>query len=225
MTRGTCSNCGREAEDLKKCTGACGGDAMYCHQRCQKQDWSMHQKICPRGSKVAQPLTFVLPSPDEGLPEVPVRAVRRMDGYCGSGVTLMYSDHLGVERLVPFALRVYTDDEDEALETARWMADGNAAYEQHVTSPVNPEVMKLKPHEAAFNISKYPEAYQGLLSRGIITDTGKRVQIGLYPEKFPICRIHAPQTEHRDMESIERERQAREEMFAKMGVTTLRMGC
>ena len=34
---------------------------------------------------------------------MPLRAVRRLDGYCNSGLTLLYSNHLGVERLVPYA--------------------------------------------------------------------------------------------------------------------------
>ena len=36
MTTGTCTNCGREANDLKKCTGACGGEDMYCNTQCQR---------------------------------------------------------------------------------------------------------------------------------------------------------------------------------------------
>ena len=192
----------------------------------------MHKKICPRGEgAVAQPLTFTVPGPKNidwftrehpeyktGLPEVPVRAVRRLDGFGNSGVTLLYSDHLGIERLVPYALMQWPDG--NARKTAMMMGKGNHAYENAVTSPVPPDVMKLKPGEAAFNTAKYPDAVRALLSNGIITDTGKKVQLGHYPEKFPICRVHAPQTEN--AEENERERKQREEALASMGFTTMR---
>jgi len=181
----------------------------------------MHKKMCPRGKATAKSLTLVLPAPEVDLPEVPVRAVRRMDGHGGSGLTLMYSDHIGIERLIPFAEKYYScDDEDEARDTAKHMT--KEAYEQHVTSPVSPDIMKLKPSEACFNTNKYPDAVRALLSNGIITDTGKRVQIGLYPEKFPICRIHAPQTDSR--EDTQRQNNEREQMMANMGFTTFKMG-
>lgn len=90
------------------------------------------------------------------------------------------------------------------------------AYEQHVTSPVSPDIVNLKPAEACFNTNKYPDAVKALLSNGIITDTGKKVQIGYYPEKFPICRIHAPQTDK--LKDIQRARKEQEEVFAKMGM-------
>eukprot|EP00581_Thalassiosira_minuscula_P005685 CAMPEP_0183740844 /NCGR_PEP_ID=MMETSP0737-20130205/60654_1 /TAXON_ID=385413 /ORGANISM="Thalassiosira miniscula, Strain CCMP1093" /LENGTH=156 /DNA_ID=CAMNT_0025975999 /DNA_START=138 /DNA_END=608 /DNA_ORIENTATION=+ len=155
------------------------------------------------------------------MPDIPVRAVRRMDGYGGSGVTLMFSDHLGMERLIPHAkMRYACDYEFEALECARAMLEEPA--EAHVTSPVDPDVMRLKPAEAAFNTEKYPEAFQALLENGIITDTGKRVQIGLYPNKFPICRIYAPQMDN--AEDNRRARDAQMEMFQRMGLTTMRMG-
>ncbi|KAL7447111.1 hypothetical protein ACHAXM_011126, partial [Skeletonema potamos] len=83
-------------------------------------------------------------------------------------------------------------------EKAMWMGEGNYPYEAHVTTPVDPNVMKLKPEEACFNTEKYGDAVKALLQHGIITDTGKRIQIGYYREKFPICRIHAPQTNNRD---------------------------
>lgn len=91
-------------------------------------------------------------------------------------------------------------------------------YELHVTAPVDPNIMKLKPEEACFNTNKYPDAVNALLKFGIITDTGKRVQIGYYPEKFPICRIHAPQTD--DPERIRRQQKEQEEVLAKMGFNT-----
>ena len=243
---GACANCGREADDLRKCTGACGGEDMYCGRNCQRADWKLHRKICPCGDgAVAQSLTFTLAAPDpenldwfirdypeykNGLADVPVRAVRRLDGYGNSGVTLLYSNHLGVDRLVPYAKMQFpsdcedeegNSDEEKAREMARWMGEGNAAYENAVTSPVPPELMKLKPGEAAFNTEKYTDAVKALLSNGIVTDSGKTVQIGYYPEQFPICRIHAPQTDN--AEENERERRQNEEALASMGFTTMRL--
>ena len=172
---------------------------------------------------------FIIPEYINGLPEVPIRAVHHLDGYCNSALMLLYSNHLGVERLVPYAKMMFpadckdedgNDDEEKARETARWMGDGNAAYKNAVTSPVPPEIMKLEPGEAAFNIEKYADTVKALLSNGIITDTGKQVKLGYYP-KFPICRIHAPQTDNaKEVEERSKERQAiMERIMGTEGIT------
>jgi hypothetical protein len=59
------------------------------------------------------------------------------------------------------------------------------------------------------------------MEHGIITDTGKRVQLGLYREKFRICRIHAPQTEKRRGEEIMRSNLEHKAMLQKMGVLVI----
>lgn len=216
---GMCSNCGREADDLRKCAGRCKGDVMYCNQLCQKLDWRMHKKICPRGNRKAQTLNLTVPTLALEGPDVPVRAVRRLDGHGNSGLTLVYSDHLGVEKLIPFAEMYFDTDEDgdeddKPINVAKCIA-GNEAWLNFVTTPVSPSQMKLKPEEAAFNTEKYPDVYKSLIDSGIITDTGKRVKLGLYPH-FPICRIHAPQTE--DREENKRSYQMHREMLEKMNI-------
>jgi hypothetical protein len=229
MTKGTCSNCGHEAGTLLRCKGKCGGDALYCNKACQKADWQIHKKICPTENNSPQKLTFEishrhLPGhPFAEFPDAPVRAVRRMDGYGGSGMTLLFSDHLGVDPLIPYANFLFCcEDEQDTLDKAKWMGEGNYPYEAHVTSPVDPNVMKLKPEEACFNTEKYGDAVTALLQRGIISDTTKKVRIGYYPEKFPICRIHAPQTDNVDENKKQRKEQ--EEMFARMGFRTIQLG-
>jgi hypothetical protein len=176
----------------------------------------------PDRIEIPERLTFTLPDPVEDLPGVPVRAVHCLDGHGNSGLTLLYSNHLGVERLVPLAkgmmqqIGLPSDCQDEdgdsddatwpcerkALEMARWMGAGHDAYVNAVTSPVPPEIMKLKPGEAAFNTEMHADAVNALLDHGIITDTGKTVQLGYY--KFPICMIHAPQTGNAIMDINER---------------------
>ena len=228
MTKGICSNCGREAPTLQKCLGTCRGDALYCNKSCQKNDRKQHKKICPiaRGGKStgAHPLTFTIRHPAghpfARLPDAPVKALRRMDGYGGSGMTLLFSDHLGVDPLVPYVKEILGEnDEEDIYEQARWLGNQTELpYESHVTVPVDPKIMKLKPEEACFNTNKYSIAVEALLHCGIITDTGKRVQIGYYPEKFPICRIHAPQTDN--VEMIRRQQKEQEDMLAKLGFNT-----
>ncbi len=202
---------------------------MYCNKSCQKSDWKMHKKICPVGGNTAQKLTFEMSHPPNhpfaDLPDAPVQAVRRMDGYGGSGMTILFSDHQGIEPLIPYAKKLLPhccDNEQETREQAMYMGQGNCPYESHVTAPVDPSVMKLKPEEACFNTEKYGDAVKALLQNGIIEDTGKRVQIGMYPEKFPICRIHAPQTDNID--EVQRQRKERDEMLASMGFQTMHLG-
>ena len=219
-----CSYCGREDATLKKCRGSCGGDAVYCGKSCQRADWSMHKKICPtEGKSVAQRLTFEVSHPPghpfAQLPAAPLKAIRRMDGIGGSGMTLLFSDHLGIEPLLPYAEMMMgsCESEEENMKQARALADnGDCPYELHVTTPVEPTLMKLKPEEACFNIAKFPDAIKALLSNGIITDTGKRVKIGYYSEDFPVCRINAPQTDN--VEDIMRLQKMQEEMLNRLTI-------
>eukprot|EP00986_Skeletonema_menzelii_P014692 scaffold10026_cov187-Skeletonema_menzelii.AAC.2 len=189
----------------------------------------MHKKMCPVGDNSAQKLTFEMSHPPghpfADLPDAPVQAVRRMDGYGGSGMTILFSDHLGIEPLLPYADELFSyccDDEQDKREKAIWMSEGNYPYEAHVTTPVDPNVMKLKPEEACFNTEKYGDVVNALLQHGIIEDTGKKVQIGYYSVKFPICRIHAPQTDNID--EIRKQHKEREEMLARMGFETMHLG-
>lgn len=200
MAKGGYSHCGREADDLLKCTGVCGGGDLYCNRTCQKAEWVMHKNICPCGDDAPQPFTFIMPPLANGFPfpEAPVHAVHKMDVYGNSGVMLLlYSVHLGIERLIQHAKFYCYDDNDknEVHDVVKAMIEGDPPFLCVVTSPVPPEVMKLKPSEACFNTEKYPEAVWALLEKGIITDTGKKVKLDYYEEKFPVCRVNAPQTD------------------------------
>jgi len=55
-----------------------------------------------------------------------------------------------------------------------------------------------------------------LLRDGIITDTGKEVQIGRYSVRFPICRIHAQQTE--TDEDLEKRRDLSQQGFTQISL-------
>ena len=223
MTTGACTrtHCGREATDLKKCTGACGGDAPYCNRKCQRLDWSMHRKICPRVQGAsAQPLMFVLPPPPNimvarmesiTLGNISVRAVRRMDGYGNSGLSILFSDHLGIDPLIPYAkINFANDNEDEARANAELMIKDGHAYDNAVTSPAHPGIMKLKPGEACFNTEKHQHIVSVLLSEGIITDTGMRVHLGLYQNDFSITD---------SQEEVMATMRQQEEILAKLSVT------
>jgi hypothetical protein len=48
--------------------------------------------------------------------------------------------------------------------------------------------------------------------------TGRRVRVGYYGKEFPICRANAPQVD--DFGRVRDSKDARFEMFAKMGFQT-----
>jgi len=184
----------------------------------------MHKKICPRGDNTAQSLTFTLPV--AGIEqEVPLRAKRTLDAYAQSEVIICYSDHLGTDRLLPTAKQIYGYDEDdeEIRDVLDAMVEGRDTFQYaRVTSRVEPSVMRLNPGEAAFNIEKYGEVIRILLRDGIITDTGKEVQIGRYSVRFPICRIHAQQTEtDEDLEKRREQQLETLEYLSQQGFTQI----
>mmetsp|Transcript_36077 Transcript_36077/g.87209 ORF Transcript_36077/g.87209 Transcript_36077/m.87209 type:complete len:107 (+) Transcript_36077:1766-2086(+) len=72
----------------------------------------------------------------------------------------------------------------EALSSVGW---------SYATSPVHDEhdAASLKPGEAVFNIKKIRmSTYQAMIQAGIIKDTGKTMQIGMYPMRFPVARVN-----------------------------------
>mmetsp|Transcript_27021 Transcript_27021/g.42406 ORF Transcript_27021/g.42406 Transcript_27021/m.42406 type:complete len:197 (+) Transcript_27021:276-866(+) len=189
----------------------------------------MHKKICPVGGNTAQKLTFEMSHPPNhpfaDLPDAPVQTVRRMDGYGGSGMRYCSPIIRVSNHSFPMLKSYFVAIMSKRLvtrEQAMYISEGHYPYESHVTAPVDPSVMKLKPEEACFNTEKYGDAVKALLQNGIIEDTGKRVQIGMYPEKFPISRIHAPQTDNID--EVQRQRKERDEMLASMGFQTMHLG-
>jgi len=43
-----CATCDVSHGDLKKCSGHCGGSVRYCSEKCQREDWSEHKRVCRR---------------------------------------------------------------------------------------------------------------------------------------------------------------------------------
>ncbi len=41
-----CETCDISHENLKKCSGQCGGIVRYCSLQCQKEDWVQHKQVC-----------------------------------------------------------------------------------------------------------------------------------------------------------------------------------
>lgn len=101
-----------------------------------------------------------------GQPEVPLRAIHRMDGHGNSGVFICYSDHLGKEKLIPFADQVYSywdRDEDERRSLLNGMAEGHDSFHYAIVkTPVALEIAKLKPGETACNKEKFPDLVNAL---------------------------------------------------------------
>ncbi|EJK46981.1 hypothetical protein THAOC_34329 [Thalassiosira oceanica] len=87
-----------------------------------------HKKICPGKNRPAQRLVLTVPVPPgaKSMPgdppwpsDVPVKVYRKMDGFNNSGVSLVYSDHLGLERLHSIAQIAYGADGDDPRELNR----------------------------------------------------------------------------------------------------------
>ena len=113
-------------------------------------DWPQHKKICPGKNRPAQSLVLTVPVPPgaKSMPgdppwpsDVPVKVYRKMDGYNNSGVALVYSDHLGLERLHSIAQIAFGADGDDPSElnrVARTLVEQCEMWQPHVTSPVDP---------------------------------------------------------------------------------------
>jgi hypothetical protein len=73
-------------------------------------------------------------------------------------MTLLFSDRLGIVPLMEYAKVIqYCDDDNEVLEATEALAEGRFPYQAHVTEPVDPSIMRLKPEEACFNTVMYPD--------------------------------------------------------------------
>lgn len=135
--------------------------------------------------------TFTMSHPNPSKPDLPLRAVHRLDAFGKSGLAIFYSNHLGEEDMKHHVIDHFGEVDNEM----GWNANGlaNTAW-NIVTSPVHDDYDRanLKMGEACFNVSKMPQEVEALLSNGIITDSGKTVQIGMYPIRHPICRINLP---------------------------------
>lgn len=182
--RNVCSNCGAEGNDLKACSGTCGGSAMYCHGDCQKKHWrAVHKREC---WKKADTDTFTIPHPKDGSkPPIKLKAYHQLDGYGKSGMNLTYSEEPGKEPK-PYMI---------------WCA---------ATSPVadGADRSSLRPGEAVFNTTKHGVEVSALIRVGIIKDTGRKIKIGYY-SPHPVCRINLPF--HDEEEEYEEEDSEEEE--------------
>mmetsp|Transcript_47397 Transcript_47397/g.55375 ORF Transcript_47397/g.55375 Transcript_47397/m.55375 type:complete len:205 (+) Transcript_47397:71-685(+) len=184
-----CSHCDLTTDKLLRCAGGCGGNVQYCSSECQHAHWKKgHKRSCWKVGKVN---TFTMPHPDSSRPrpDVPLRAVHKLDAFGKSGLQLFYSNHLGEEATKPSVLDYFGEEDDEmgwnanGLEEMMWVI---------VTRPVHDvqDRARLKMGEACFNISKSSQEVEALLRSGIIKETGKTLQIGMYPVRHPICRIN-----------------------------------
>jgi hypothetical protein len=124
--------------------------------------------------------------------DVPLRAIHQLDGFGCSGLSLYFSGHCGKQALHPAIMKMFGEEDDEM----GWNSDGITKIPWAiVTSPVHDDEdreTQLLPNEACFNISKYPREHEALIEAGIITATGKTLQIGYYPRLHPVCRINLP---------------------------------
>uniref|UniRef100_A0A7S2U8N3 MYND-type domain-containing protein n=1 Tax=Attheya septentrionalis TaxID=420275 RepID=A0A7S2U8N3_9STRA len=188
MVAGVCSQCGASKENIRHCKGACDGSVAYCNTKCQLAHWKAgHKSECGK-QQVDPNFVLSLKHTNSSIPTVPLQAKHQLDGFGKSGISLWYSDHMGEEALHPHVMMYYGEVNDENRKDIierPWAA---------VTNPVHDEKERrdLVHGEAAFNTEKYKSEIEALLKAGIITDTGKKTQIGYYNHKFPICRINIP---------------------------------
>ena len=185
-SKNQCSHCGATDGKLLMCNGACGGVVQYCGKDCQVTHWKQrHKHEC---WKVAKTNTFTVPNPKLGKPDVPLRALRQLDGFGKPGVCIYYSNHLGDESTRYFVEEIFGEVDEESMKEIQ-----NVPY-CVATSPIYDEVDRelLRPGEACFNISKNKEVFDALVRNNIISVTDKTLQIGMYPTMHPVCRINLP---------------------------------
>ena len=139
------------------------------------------------------PATLTIPHPTKPNVMIPLRAFHQIDGFGSSGMRLMYSSHLGKEKTRPHINEFFGDDVPES-EMKGAMKTFESIDWDIATNPVHDAVDRrmLNDGEAAFNVNKSQVEVDAMLKAGIIKDTGKRCQMGMYSKQHWICRINIP---------------------------------
>ncbi len=185
----SCAHCGSttpNCSELKLCGGVCGGSVAYCHRDCQRAQYPIHKKVC---WKKAPTDMITIQHPENGL-DLGLKAYHQKDGFGCSGLRLMFSDHLGEERTRPHVIEFFGEYNDEM----GWTVEGLTGMDWDIlTNPVHGEGERasLRVGEAVFNTTRYKVEVDTLIKAGIIKDTGKRINMGMYGP-HPVCRINIP---------------------------------
>ncbi|KAL6062175.1 Zinc finger MYND domain-containing protein 10 [Balamuthia mandrillaris] len=140
------------------------------------------------------PITIDLPAP-VGI-RVPLLPVLQQDGFRRLGVVLYYSDHEGLEALIPAAKSFfdYIEDDEEALSAAaRMVLNTRDCINWGIgTEPVYDDTARaaLGPLEVLWNVEKHSHSLEALLAIGAVEDTGRRANVTNHVVR--LCKLLPP---------------------------------
>lgn len=158
--------------------------SFFCSKMCYQSCWKLHKQH----HILNEPLLENLASPgfctiDSKGQMVPLRMLIQNDAHQRAEISLIFSDHIGVDALRPFATQ--HNCEQNPLSLAKYWYDGFCYG--ILSIPMHDEQLlnESRFDEFVFNISEYSSLFDEMIACGMLVDTGRKTI-----EEYPVVRIN-----------------------------------